>query len=161
MSTPSPVNILKNVPGSITFQGVGIGPVLAAEFRPNIKTGLITAEEFGNQPVNLINVGSAATFSAVLRGYNSAVYASIFPSTQPNVKSGGGRPGLSLSSKGGVLIFTPDASSHPSVTLYNAVPLVDDTAVIRLAGWSDDDYGVQVIWIGLPDSSGRTFDFGA
>lgn len=153
MASINPASVLSGVPGTVTFNGLGLGAVKICEFRPNIRTGLITAEEYGNVPVEHINIGSSGVFSCILRTYDAAVYAAIFPSISPNVTTGNGQPGKSLSSKSGVLLFTPDAPSHPSVKFWEAIPLVDDTMAIGM-GWNTE-WGVPAIFHSIPDSQGR------
>jgi len=141
------------VPGKLTFKGTDLGPIKDSVFIPNIKTGLITAEEYGHHPVDHINIGSSAVFKCILRSENS--FSNLFPSTAPYVNTGSGQPGKSLAAKAGELVYVPDSATHPGVIIYNAVPLVDDRSMISF-GWSIE-WGLPVFWHAIPDSTGRTW----
>lgn len=156
MASPNAAATL-NVPGRVIFNGLELGITRENEFHPNIRTSYVTAEEIGNAPVEHFVQGTSPVFACILRSFDASVMSAIFPAYAPNVLSGSAQPGKSLKSKVGVLLFVPDAGSHPGVTFYEATPLVEDTAIIRFSWDSNMEFGVQAIFHGLPDSSGRTW----
>lgn len=69
------------------------------------------------------------------------------------------RAGTSMGTLSFKLLLAPRAATaHPMVILYNAVPLIEESAVIPF-GWNEE-WALAVTFMGTPDSSGRVFDTG-
>jgi len=131
---------------------------------PNVRTVDETAEEFGSIAVNTFYVGESPVLLGLLRAWDSTAVGAIFPMgsgavVSGDVRSGSTRPGAELSeSKGGVLLFTPQDSTMPSVRLYRAVPLPQLAAQMTFR--ADEDLGFGFAFRATPDSRGRTYKVG-
>lgn len=164
MAAIDPATILR-VPGVLSADGTPLGPIKDAVFIPNIKYGANTAEEYGNVPVEIYNLGSTAVFMAVLRSFDADAVAAVFPGTSatplysvvatesPTTNS---RPGSSLDTEAVELVFTPDASAHPGITIHHAIPLIDEQA--RIAYSWGTEWGIPVVFAAVPDSTGNMWE---
>lgn len=157
MGSPSSASIIF-VPGSLSFNGVGLGMLRSMIFRPLRRVVRVWAEEWGCY-ADEFSAGERVVFKGVLRYPDSTAMSVIpdpgslmFSTNQTN------RPGTSLYSRGGVLLFTPLTSTNPGVKLYNAIPAVDEAAELQHS--MGKEYGLAVAFHGTPDSSGRVYACG-
>jgi hypothetical protein len=66
------------------------------------------------------------------------------------------RAGTDLVARGFKLLFAPVADDrHPSVLLYNAVPMPNESAELQLS--IGREMGLALIFHAIPDTTGRTY----
>lgn len=148
------------VRGTLSFKGTVMGLLRDMVFEPHPVTRKIYAEEWGAD-VDVIYGGERPIFKGVLRYPDADAISNIPPAGAFSFayNQGTSRPGTPLASRGGVLLFTPDASTaHPGIKLYNAIPMIDETA--QLQNSLGEEYGLAVVFVGTPDSSGRVYACG-
>lgn len=181
MAAPSASNIIR-MPGYLVWgasdlgQNTGTTPAFGGtildtvrdiEFEPRIiyreifneRAGAVTDRKYcGEKPV----------VRAVLRHPGadmiSTVAASSVASGSQGIRwrfhptaSGATRPGTSLFSTGGTLLVVAKATTaKPFVLFRNAIPTISEAARIQYQ-WSVE-YGLEVEFHGVPDSSGQVYD---
>lgn len=183
MARPDPRNIIGKVPGRFC-----IGPTdLSADF-PHGGTALgesyrgrlvyeapkqvLTAEERGNQPYEVIHGGESWALAGTLRADPPDTYAKLFlnastgaTSGRPLIEAPGtNRAGEALSGRAVVLCFAPfEVDRHPFVLLYKAIPLAEDTQELslNLGGSDEEGFGVPYVFLGTLDDSDRLIACGA
>jgi hypothetical protein len=152
--------------------GTALGLTRAAEFRFGIQTSIVTAEEWGQQPVEAVYAGASAVFGCVLREWDNDAISAIFPNTGTGTISGDStilgrvdgvgvnRAGHLFSAQALVLLFSPrSVDRHPMVLVRKALPMPDETAMIQAS--LAQEFGIGVVFQAIPDSSDRTYDIGA
>lgn len=153
MSTGDVRNVFR-VPGRLSFGatnlatayphgGTAIGIVGAKVLRPAIAQYVVTAEEFGGDPIEHIVTGYSWVLTCLLREYDSDVIAKLFPSTSVGsstgkrvIKHGSGNLAHPLASNRVMsnLVFTPnDQTKHVGFIMYRALPEVDGSAGLAMA----------------------------
>lgn len=179
MSAASTPSILR-VPGRLIWNptdlgqdepygGTYLGTVREIEWRPNVQYYDITDEVLA-AVTDTIYVGQGP---CELRGIVRYPDPDMLLATAPDVASSGSqgvhwffnpstgtRPGTSLyDNRVGKLLFAPKAADdHPMIIIYKAMPMISPEAVQR---WSrSKEYGVEVIFRGSLDSTGRVHDQG-
>lgn len=126
------------------------------------------AEEFGAF-VDSFYVGEQAELRAIVRYPDADMINTAAPRAVASGSSGirwlfrpGGttqntRAGTSMFSRGGLLLFAPKAATaHPMILLRNALPMLAEDAELRMS--LNDEYGLAVRFLGVPDSSGRVYE---
>lgn len=180
MSAPDLANLLR-VPGRLSHTptdlstayphgGTALGAVGKVDLRLLDPPFLVTAEEIGGAPVEVIEGGARYVLDAELREFEAAALAAIFPFYAAGAKGGptlshtattsGQRAGLAIGSAlSFVLVFTPDnPDEHPFLIFRRAVPAIQETAMLALRG--NASFGIATRWYATPDSSWRTINFG-
>lgn len=123
--------------------GEELGLVARGRFVPNIRHQIVRAEEFGAQVTEVVRSGTgSAVLLALMRGYDDDMVKRVFPSTSVGTSSNtrlveadavSGGQGTLLSTSSIVLFFSPeDVDQHPSILMYNALPLVEEAAEMQL-----------------------------
>lgn len=163
MAAPSSSSIIR-VPANLTWNGTPIGESHTIEFLPQPILRPIWAEELGAF-ADVIYGGEGVIVKAVLRYPDIDAISAIAPNT--TLCSGGGgfaftpggniRAGISLYTRAGELVIVPKYVGHPSVTIYKAIPFISQAARLRFA-WKME-LGIEMIFYGGVDSSGRTYSF--
>jgi len=152
--------------------GTALGLVRDAEFRLHVRTGIVTAEEWGSVAVEAVYAGESAVLACVLREWDDDAIGDIFPNISTSSFStadksilgrvsgaGVNRAGHLLSSQSIVLFFAPLAiDRHPCIIGRKAVPMVEESAMLSMS--LAEEFGIGVVWNAIPDSSGRTYDIG-
>lgn len=151
--------------------GTALGLTRAAEFRFGIQTSLVTAEEWGQQPVEAVYTGDVAVFGCVLREWDDDAIGAVFPNTGTGDISGNrtilgrvdgvgvNRAGYLFSSQSLVLLFSPrSVDRHPMVLIRKALPMPDETAMIQAS--LAQEFGIGVVFQAIPDATDRTYDIG-
>lgn len=155
--------------------GTAIGLTRDVEFRMGIRTGIVTAEEWGSAPVELVHSGESAVLACVLREWDDDALAATFVNTGTGAVSGNAtilgrvsgagvnRAGYLISAQSAVLVFAPlsldGTPAHPMVILRKCLPLVEETAMLQMS--LSEELGIAMVWQCIPDSSGRLYDVGA
>jgi len=119
----------------------------------------ITAEEYANLPVELIEGAESIIVAATLREYNQTSLAAVFPST-----SAGGVQRTKTTQRGSLgsdraikLLISPlSTEDQPALLIPRAIPLVAEAADI--AFHLDEEWGVPVMLMGIPDATGRLYE---
>lgn len=155
--------------------GVALGLTQDIVFKPTRAYEMIHEESFGNEVVDVLDLGESVVIAASLRGYDEDAVAQIFPSTisgtvsgkktvsypnpgaDPN-QDGTFRAGTLKSANGIKLIITPDDYvTYPAILIYNAVPLVEETAEIK---FSYEEGMIPMLFIATRDSQNRLYQWG-
>lgn len=151
--------------------GTAIGIVRDIEFRYGIRTGLVTAEEWGSTPVETVFSGESAVLACVLREWDDDAINSIFLNTTvttgfaerrsviSRAATDGKRAGALLSSKSSIVCFSPLAlNDHPMLIVRKGIPLVDESAMLQAS--LAEEFGVAVVWQAIPDATFQVYDIG-
>lgn len=148
--------------------GTGLGVKRAATADPNQTYGIIKAEEYGGERVEVIDTGGEGwTLAAILRGYDDQAVSLLFPNVAAGSVSqhsvitapGTNKPGRLLAASGIVLVFTPDAPDHhPMIVFHRAVPMLDAQAKMALA-WNSP-FEIAVVFAALRNASGKAVSVG-
>lgn len=156
MAAPSASSIIR-VPSTLVWNGTTLGESRGIEFTTEPKLREIWAEEFGCI-TDVIYGGERVILKATLRYPDSDAISAICLNASGSsfgFKAQTNRAGLSLYTRANTLVVTPRYSSHPSMTLYKAMPFVSPQASIRYA-WNRD-WGLDVVFTGSMDSSGFVY----
>lgn len=145
------------------YGGTELGLVSEVVVRPRAKHQVLTAEEWGELPWDVVYGGTSFLFGCLLRGVDDDAYAAIWPDTASGTPSGdkkvlirddNGRAGTLLSTLSMELLFVPDAAlRHRAVIIRDALPAVAEDAEIRFS--MTEEWGLRVVWYCRPDSSNR------
>jgi hypothetical protein len=150
--------------------GTALGITRDAEFRFNHRHHIVTAEEWGNSPCEVLDCGEGAILACVLREFDNDMLAKVFLNTATGASSGDktlsfgpvlatNKPGYRLSVKGFKLLFSPrSVDTHPHILIYNAAPVMEDAALIQMS--LAEEMGVAAAFIALPDATGRVYAIG-
>jgi len=178
MAAPSTQNMLR-IPGKLVkdptdlsaaypYGGTELGLVHQAMFKPQAKHHPITAEEWGEQTVEVISGGTSVLFGVTLRGMDNDAWSSVWPDTATGSPSGdktirfrvdNSRAGSLLSASSMILLFVPEAvMRHRAVIIRDAIPVVVEDASIQFS--ASEEIALDVIFYGRPDSSERVAQIG-
>lgn len=157
------------VQGRLSWNGTPIGTCRGIRFQPRPKYRDIWAEEWGSVSDSVYAGEGPCTLSAIVRYPDTDAIQAAAPKSlvgsavhwlfRPGGTSGNTRAGTLLSSKAGVLLFTPHASAlHPAIKLYNALPQIAEDAELRMS--LGEEYGLGLRFVGSPDSNGKVYDSG-
>jgi len=143
------------------YGGTALGTTRNMQFRFNAEYKTVTAEEWGNQVVEIVYGGMSPVLGATLRQFDSAALGAVFldmetgdPSgeTVINIRADSDRAGTRMSTLSMKLLFVPRASvRQPSILLRDALPVVAEDAAIALA--MHEEVGINVVWHARPDTS--------
>ena len=172
MSTRHPADVLRvpgrlvinptDLTGTLPYGGTELGVVGETSLLPAQQAYLIRAEEYGGVPVEAIQAGEAWA----LRSFDADALARVFSSAgsdavaqQPYVASPGTAVGTKVSARAVKLAFCPeDYDRHPFLILYSALPLVEETARLRLSGAAGLE--IPVVFHATYDASSRLIWWG-
>ena len=178
MAAPDPRSMIKvygqlvkdptDLTAAYPYGGTQLGMVGEVLFRPQNKSQVLTAEEWGDQVWEVVDVGTSFWLACVLRGIDDDAYAAVFldtatgdPSGKKTIRFrvGDGRAGTLRSTKGMKLLFVPDAPlRHRALILRDALPVLAEDAEIHLS--KDEEWKVRVVFHARPDSSDRVAEIG-
>jgi hypothetical protein len=140
-------------PGSLEFGSTTLGTVRNKEFIPEPVLHPIIAEELGAYS-DIIYCGETVMFRGVLRKFTEDA-AAIFSPASGTFAFSTSDVGTALYANADELVFTPDASGHPTITLKKAIPAVDVAARIQLSLGAEA--GLAFAFWGLPDGNGSVY----
>lgn len=157
----------------VSGYGTELGLVKDVVVLPSRAYSKITAEEFGAEVVDYLDLGEAAVCTAVLRAPSdddvvSTIFAGVTqgaasgnkirswpPHSNPSLASDY-RAGRLLTERAIVLLFVPtDADRHPAFILYKALPMLDEAAELNFSLATALEYGV--VFAGVRDTTDRVF----
>ena len=145
--------------------GTDLGLVSNIVFRPNLKSRIVEAEEYGGEVVETIVAGESPILAVFLTGFNNEMTSRVFRETAVGSSSGdqvirytsttvAGTLGSAKKFK--MLLSPRDTTDHPGLLFYNALPLIEEIAEFR---WSiDDSLGVPAVFRGIRDSNGKVYE---
>lgn len=149
--------------------GKALGLTRAAVFRYGIRTAAVEAEEFGMVATEVVLSGFSAVLAAILRDFDDEFLSRVFPQTVVGGTSGrrllqgdlagSTPPGSLLSSKSFKLLFSPlDQERSPFVLLYNALPLVEETAELQLSAAQEGE--LAAMFLAAANTNKRVYQVG-
>jgi hypothetical protein len=169
VATPNPA-LIDEIPGRLCadptdlsgaypFGGVALGATRDHRFRVGRTNHRVEAEEFG-RVTEVVYLGEAAVFVAVMRTLDSDMLARIFAGVTTGASTGRAivQPADSTDTEragrrldGLKLYFAPDNDQHHGVLLYRAVPLLEEAAEVtfRLGA----EVGLAVAFLATPEAS--------
>lgn len=170
MSSADPRSILK-IPGRLVKDptdltadfphgGTELGIVRERVFRVIQRRQIITANEFGLEPAEVIESGQTAVFACTLRGFDVNAVAQIFPDVVTSTDSGfpvirypgSARAGELASGRAFKLLFSPrNTEEHPGFVFYNAIPLMAETMEMDFS--ADREFGINVVFQAIRDNA--------
>ena len=180
--------MVRRIPGRLAFGctdlttawphgGTGLGSAFGATLTRFGGSYPVTIEAFGGEPVEYLEAGEVWGIGATLRTFNDDAVDTLFPNTAAGTMSdrqvvsapGSVRAGNWMSARAVLLVFTPEGATHaksdtapdvdaPFVVLYNAIPLIDESAELALE--QDVLFGIPCLFAGIRDSSGRVMKMG-
>lgn len=162
MTTADPTKI-RRLHGRLYNGSTALGLTRDQEFWFGQRQYSVMAEEWGT-PHKTYLTGEFCIFVCVLRQIDSDALSAIFPNisgttiTSAPASSSLNRAGYELSLKAFVLKWIPIETSAPTLTVLSAVPILEESASMRLSLASE--MGLPVAFIGTPDSDGKTWTFG-
>lgn len=175
---PDPRNILGHVPGRFCVDptnlstayphgGTPIGEVAEAVVIRDAPVQRLTAEERGNEVYEAIAGGESWSIAAILREWSPEAYATFFLNATDGAISGRpempgtseNRAGYRYGDRSGVWVFSPlNADIHPWVIFYRGMPMVQDTAELRVRlGGDADRWAVPIVIVATRDVSDRVY----
>lgn len=187
MATDDPRRVLR-VPGRLAIApsnlslvwphgGTGLGAVNGVRLKRFGGCWPATAEAKGGAPVEYLEAGESWALAATVRTDQDDAIRRIFPNTSVGTTSqrrvvsapGSVHAGDWVSDRSVVLVFTPDGATHaksatapdvdaPFVLLYRALPLIAADVEIPLE--LGEDFAIDVVFHGIPDSSERVMAMG-
>lgn len=181
VAAPDPRNIIGHVPGRLCVGatdlstayphgGTALGEIEDAVLVREAPTQILTAEEYGIEPHAAIAGGESWSLACSLREWNAEAYSRIFLNAEAGAVSGHtlvkapgtNRAGENLAGRAAVFVFSPRNSElHPFVVFYAGIPMVSDTANLRLAlGGQTNKLTVPVVILGIRDGSDRLVEWG-
>jgi len=124
------------VPGTVTVGGTEIGLLRDVQLRRKELGGRVdlTAEEYAGEVVDVMLGAVAWELGMALRGFDATAIAAVFPNVAGGkVKFPGTKaPGYWRSKDAVAVVFTPLESSHPSISIGSAIPLVAEDLIVDL-----------------------------
>lgn len=150
---------------SYPWGGAELGVVREVAAIPNQQNYIVRAEEYGGVAAEVIQGGESWVLVAVLASYDKSLLAKLFNSAAVETATGRaqisfpGSPGTKASGRSLKLLFSPDDfDHHPMLVLYNAIPLVEESARIKLS--ARDPFEIPVAFHGTYDGSSRLMAMG-
>lgn len=170
MAEPSATNI-ERVPGilykdptdlsSQSTYGTALGAASGVYLAPGMRTELVTAAEFGGEPVEGLYLGEGWRVGAMLRSMDADALQTVFPNTvlgtggtiRGLTAPGSTRAGTLLSTRTVKLLYAPHDASHFGLLLYRAMPLVEEQAEVMNSILSERQ--IPVMFVAMRDATGR------
>jgi len=168
MSAPDIGTILK-VPGRLSINctdltlpwphgGTGLGLCKNIAMKPGRAWQKITEESFA-EVEDILDLGESWTLGALLRSDDPDTLQKVFCNTSAGTATGKPvvfypgtfRAGTLRSQSAVSVIFTPDDDEkHRFLVLYKALPLVDESAELRLQ--MDEELNIPLIFVAIRDA---------
>lgn len=150
------------------YGGTELGLTMRNRFSPNIVTRETTREEWGGASASAHYLSERGLLAMVVRDMDPDMVAAIFPNTASvnghTVIRGGfatsqNLPGYDLSGLSGKILLAPlDPAAHEGVLLFNGLPVIDEDFSAEYG--INSEVGIGLAWLALPDSTGRTWEWG-
>lgn len=128
----NPTNLALTFP----YGGTDLGRTVNKSFRVGRRQRRITAEEYGGDLTAAVVTGTSGVLVAMSMGYQDNAWDLVLDSS---TGSSSGKKVYDPSEQagkrvaGGVLLFVPDdVANHRALILYNAIPLIDESAELAL-----------------------------
>ena len=147
------------------FGGTILGNVSEVVLRVTHRQEALRAEEYANEVVEVVEGSDDVVLGAFLRGFDKDAIQTIFRDADQSSLTGQARvqfPGATTraSSFGSdraikLLLAAKNYEEHPSLIIYNAIPLLDEAAQLRFSFNNTNEYGLPVVFQGIRDSSAK------
>lgn len=146
------------------FGGTELGMASDVIFRPNLRRKEIRAEEFGGEITDFVKTGQAPQLGMFIRGFDEDMILKVFDGSSKSTLTGkpqidyptDAAPGTLASATGIVLLYAADnTEDHPSILLYNALPLIEEVTEIKFS--IKDEFGIPVLFYGVRDATNRIY----
>ena len=140
------------------YGGTDLGAVRRVRFEPGYNQVPIASEYYG-QTQEVLHIQGNCVLGCLLRGWDGDALSTIFPgyalasSEHTLTFPGGVLSGRKLSGTAVKVLYAARRSEHPSVVLYNAIPLVEPSAELRKSILNELE--IPVFFLGLRDGSGN------
>lgn len=154
--------------GTFPYGGTELGLIRNARWQPGLTYDRAIAEEWGTTVAAFIEE-ERSIVACVLRSWDDALLATLFPNTQTDrygqvgilgrfLGSGVARSGFDITTRSFGLLFAPMAASRQRhLYLHNAYALVEESMELQLS--IGREAGFALMFEALPDSQGRSFTF--
>lgn len=151
------------------YGGTYLGTVREIEFTPNVAYYDVTDEALGAVTDSIYLGQQPCQLKGTVRYPDEDMLLTAAPDADSSGSQGvhwffnpssGLRPGTSLyNTMVGKLLFAPKAADdHPMIIIYKAMPMISPAAAMRFS--RSKEWGLEVIFRGSLDSSGRVYDQG-
>lgn len=161
--------------------GTALGVMARFTLMPQESASLprVTAEEYGGQTVEAIEIHGDVVAGCYLRQTDADVFNTLFSTT---TESGGlryikwpgtRRDGALWSDKAAKLLFAPDDPNQPAVILYKALPMLQEGYALNMSIYGYAGYAAGLgmgmgfselmyatMWVGLRDANGNIGQMG-
>ena len=130
-----------NFAGAFPYGGTQLGAVREVAVRPRRAHEALTAEEYGAEVVEVVDLGESWVLAASLRGFDDDAVSAVFAATALGASSGhkvvdypgSFQAGVARSASAIGLLFAPDDPlRYPAVWFPAALPVVDASAELTL-----------------------------
>jgi len=131
--------------------GTLLGAVRGVHLRPNQEAHELGAPEWADEPAEVLLGRQRWVFGCNLRAWDHDAVSTLFPNVSGSSGStvidhpGTNRAGYKLTSSSVVLLFKALKSSHPSVIVYNALPMIDEAA--QLSFMVSDEFAFPALFL--------------
>lgn len=153
--------------GSFPYGGTALGKTRGLTVQNLAGFFPITAWELGGAPVEYLHRGEAWMAHGFLWSWDNDAVALVWPNSAVGaitqhrriVGPGTVKPGHRLSALSAKILFVPDDLTRaPAWILRKAVPMPKEGSSFVFD--RDEDFGLEVAFMGIPDAQGDTFECG-
>ncbi len=155
-----------NLSAAFPHGGTALGIIHHAAARRIGRYDFVRAHEFAGEVVEVVEGGADWVMAAMVRQYDNDAIAAIWPHTGTGGTSSDkyieypgstNRAGTLLSTNAFVLMFVPnDTTNHPCVLMRRAVPMIEETAELRLSVLYE--FATPVVFACLRPASGQAVE---
>ena len=123
-----------NLAAAFPYGGTELGLVRGLWIEPRPRYFEVTAEEYGGEPVELIELGWSVYVGTLFRAHDNDAVSAVWPNTATGSSSGDEviewpgtvRAGGKLASRSFKLLYVPrDVGNHPAALIYKALPTLE------------------------------------
>ena len=141
--------------------GTALGVATRVRIERTEPRTMVRAEEFGQEVVEVIRGGVTVVVGCMMRQWDSDVLSTIFPDTSGTTVNGlpaTTRAGSLMSADSIKLLYAAENPDNPSILIYKAIPLIQETAELRFG--VVNELTIPTLWLALRDASNRTYSIG-
>lgn len=155
--------------GTYPFSGTALGAVTGAALKLRAGHHVIRGEEYGGAACDAVYTSQEVLLSVVLSAWDADALSTVTQDSgagattarrvmryRPSTEAV--RAGSLVSANAGVLYFSPDSDAYPGVLFRSALPMLAENG-----SWPmnlGDEFGVPVIFLAVPNSSGDVYEVG-
>ena len=149
---------VSGAPATWTTTGTELGVYEDLVFMPNVGIRRTRGYEdkYNRVTTGVIMMGEMPVVGVTLRQWDEDVYNAVCVGAENTGMKGLVTAGTNLASLAQTFAFIPeDTTAWPALLLYNAIPVLDETAEITIS--AIEEMVLQTFWHALPDSSDRVY----